>query len=48
MGKGLGLDRQHAINLGLPGLTTGDLADMLHTGAIDRKSVGRERVCIGV
>ncbi|MFR9068349.1 MAG: hypothetical protein ACLVJH_17290 [Faecalibacterium prausnitzii] len=34
MGKGLGLDRQHAINLGLPGLTTGDLADMLHTGAM--------------
>ena len=29
VGKGLGLDRQHAINLGLPGLTTGDLADML-------------------
>lgn len=28
------LDRQHAINLGLPGLTTGDLADMLHTGAM--------------
>ena len=34
VGKGLGLDRQHAINLGLPGLTTGDLADMLHTGAM--------------
>ena len=28
VGKGLGLD------LGLPGLTTGDLADMLHTGAM--------------
>ena len=28
VGKGLGLDRQHAINLGLPGLTTGDLVDM--------------------
>ena len=34
VGKGLGLDRQHAINLGLPGLTTGDLADMLRTGAM--------------
>lgn len=34
VGKGLGLDRQHAINLGLPGLTTGDLVDMLHTGAM--------------
>ena len=36
VGKGLGLDRQHAINLGLPGLTTGDLADMLHTGAMPK------------
>ena len=34
VGKGLGLDRHHAINLGLPGLTTGDLADMLRTGAM--------------
>ena len=34
VGKGLRLDRQHAINLGLPGLTTGDLADMLRTGAM--------------
>lgn len=34
VGKGLGLDRQHAINLGLPGLTTGDLAAMLRTGAM--------------
>lgn len=34
VGKGLGLDRQHAINLGLPGLTTGDLVDMLRTGAM--------------
>ena len=34
VGKGLGLDRQHAIDLGLPGLTTGDLADMLRTGAM--------------
>lgn len=34
VGKGLELDRQHAINLGLPGLTTGDLVDMLRTGAM--------------
>lgn len=34
VGKGLGLDRQHTINLGMPGLTTGDLADMLRTGAM--------------
>ena len=34
VGKGLGLDRQHAINLGLPGLTTGDLVDILRTGAM--------------
>ena len=34
VGKSLNLDRDHAINLGLPGLTTGDLADMLHTGAM--------------
>ena len=38
VGKGLGLDRQHAINLGLPGLTTGDLADMLHTGAMNQQA----------
>ena len=36
VGKGLGLDRQHAINLGLPGLTTGDLVDMLRTGAMPK------------
>ena len=36
VGKSLGLDRQHAINLGLPGLTTGDLADILRTGAMPR------------
>ena len=34
VGKGLGLDRQHAIDLGLPGLTTGDLVDILRTGAM--------------
>ena len=34
VGKSLNLDRDHAINLGLPGLTTGDLADMLRTGAM--------------
>ncbi len=32
--KALGYTAQHAINLGLPGLTTGDLADMLFTGAM--------------
>lgn len=36
VGKGLGLDRQHAIDLGLPGLTTGDLVDMLRTGAMPK------------
>ena len=34
VGKSLGLDRQHAIDLGLPGLTTGDLVDILRTGAM--------------
>ena len=29
VGKGLGLDRQHAIDLGLPGLTTGDQMNQL-------------------
>ena len=36
VGKGLGLDRQHAIDLGLPGLTTGDLVDLLRTGAMPK------------
>ena len=36
VGKGLGLDRQHAIDLGLPGLTTGDLVDILRTGAMPK------------
>ena len=30
----LGLDRQHAINLGLPGLTTPDMLDMVRDGAM--------------
>ena len=32
VGKGLGLDRQHAINLGLPGLMSADLLDMVRSG----------------
>ena len=36
VGKGLRLDRQHAIDLGLPGLTTGDLVDLLRTGAMPK------------
>lgn len=30
----LGLDRQHAINLGLPGLMSGDMLDLVRTGAM--------------
>jgi hypothetical protein len=33
VGKELGLDRQHAIDLSLPGLTTGDLVDILRAVA---------------
>ena len=33
---GLGLDRQHAINLGLPGLTTPDMLDMVRDGAMPK------------
>ena len=36
VGKALGLDRQHAINLGLPGLMTGDLVELLRTGAMSQ------------
>lgn len=32
VGKGLGLNRQHAINLGLPGLMSADLLDMVRNG----------------
>lgn len=34
VGKGLGLDRQHAINLGLPGLMSADLLDMVRSGGM--------------
>lgn len=34
VGKGLGLDRQHAINLGLPGLMSADMLDMVQSGAM--------------
>ncbi len=34
VGKGLGLDRQHAINLGLPGLMSPDMLDMVQNGAM--------------
>ena len=32
--EGLGLDRQHAINLGLPSLMSGDMLDLIRTGAM--------------
>lgn len=32
--EGLGLDRDHALNLGLPGLMSADLVDLLETGAM--------------
>ena len=34
VGKALGLDRQHAINLGLPGLMSPDMLDMVQNGAM--------------
>lgn len=34
VGDALGLDRQHAINLGLPSLMSGDMLDLLRTGAM--------------
>ena len=36
VGKGLGLDRQHAINLGLPGLMSPDMLDMVQNSACPR------------
>ena len=36
MGKGLGLDRQHAINLGLPGLMSPDMLDMVQNSAMPK------------
>ena len=36
VGKGLGLDRQHAINLGLPGLMSADMVDMVQNGAMPK------------
>lgn len=36
VGKGLGLDRQHAINLGLPGLMSPDMVDMVQNGAMPK------------
>ena len=36
VGKELGLDRQHAINLGLPGLMSADMVDMVNTGAMPK------------
>ena len=36
VGKGLGLDRQHAINLGLPGLMSADMLDMVQNGAMPK------------
>ncbi len=36
VGKELGLDRQHAIDLGLPGLMSADMVDMVNTGAMPK------------
>ena len=36
VGKGLGLDRQHAINLGLPGLMSADMVDMVQSSAMPK------------
>ena len=36
VGKSLGLDRQHAINLGLPGLMSADMVDMVQNGAMPK------------
>ena len=36
VGKGLGLDRQHAINLGLPGLMSPDMVDMVQSRAMPK------------
>lgn len=36
VGKGLGLDRQHAIDLGLPGLMSADMVDMVRDGAMPK------------
>ena len=34
VGKGLGLDRQHAINLGLPGVMSKDMVELVRTGTM--------------
>lgn len=36
VGNALGMDRQHAINLGLPSLMTGDMLDILRTGGMPK------------
>lgn len=36
VGNGLGLDRQHAINLGLPGLMSPDMVDMVQNSAMPK------------
>lgn len=36
VGKSLGLDRQHAINLGLPGLMSADMLDMIQNSAMPK------------
>ena len=36
VGKGLGLDRRHAINLGLPGLMSPDMLDMVQNSAMPK------------
>ena len=36
VGKSLGLDRQHAINLGLPGLMSADMLDMVQNSAMPK------------
>lgn len=36
VGDALGMDRQHAINLGLPSLMSGDMVDLLRTGEMPK------------
>lgn len=36
LAQGLGLDRQHAINLGLPALMSGDMVELIRDGAMSR------------
>ena len=44
VGKGLGLDRQHAINLGLPGLMSPDMLDMVQNSAMPKMNLHPDRL----